>query len=286
MKYFGVILGVLAALTTCLPASAITVTASGTWGTPGNTGKGLALGSDANETCFLSGVSGSLSGSAAYFPKNKGIEAIAQVMDEGGTWVLRTHAGIGAGVKAHATCINATANRATFEFSDNLTGGSVPATPNRHCFLAKVWATSGISGPQWPNKSIIPNLTIEKTNGQFDFGDSAVNNINGDLDYGGATARCVDIPPGDNWSFTLIGPGSTSHPATQTIALHVSPGGALVPIKDVACFMTAISGNWISDAPDPLGWDDGVFLTADAAKFKSWRLTASSGRRGSVACVR
>jgi hypothetical protein len=276
----------LAVCSLAAPAAAVTVTASGVWGTPGNNGKGLALGSDQTETCFLSGVSGSLNGNPTQSaPYRTSVQAIAQVMDEGGTWVLRTHAGTGTGVKAYATCISATANRAVYSFEDNISSEGVPVTPNRHCFLAKVWITVGMTGKSGFGLNLQTNLTISKENGAFGFGNSFVNTSGGSMDYGGAVARCVDIPPGSDWSFTHTGPVNGINSATDTIALHSSPGGPLVPIAGVACFLTAISGKWIAD-PDPLGWADGVFLTADAKTYKSWRLTASNGRGGSVECVR
>jgi len=67
------------------------------WGTPGNNGAAHDLGSDADRTCFLQGVTGSLKG--AFF----GDIARVEVVQRDGRWWLQTKAGTGTGaIAGHA----------------------------------------------------------------------------------------------------------------------------------------------------------------------------------------
>jgi hypothetical protein len=267
-------------------AFALSVAGGGDWGTPGNNGPLLKLGPTSTQTCMLRGVSGDFFGnpglwsnSGAFLPASAGVKEID------GFWWIETRAGAGTGVSANVICINATANRVTFSWSNNISSQGVAATPNRHCFLQKVWATSGLSGNVGALRT---NLTIRKVPSgsgfRFDFSDSYVENVGGDTEFGGATAVCVDIVSTAHWDFTFAGPTNAANSATNTITLRDSfPNGTPVPVSNVVCFLTGIAGKWINPVPDPLGWLDGAILSNVSP---NWRLTVTNGRQATVSCLR
>lgn len=265
---------------------ALSMAGGAIWGTPGNNGAALMLGNTSQETCFLSGVTGSLVGN----PKIPGIQgflpASAEVFPSGGKWWVRTRAGVGPGVAAHVTCVNVPYPGSSHElnWSDNITSQGLPDAPNRHCFLRKVWATSGLNGAWFNNTQT--NITLKKSNGWWTFHGSYVSGAGGDSLYGGATALCIDVPTSASWSFTLTGPTNANNSASTTITLkNYYPNGPGVPIANVGCWMTGIRGNWGSGSPNPLGWNNGVHLTRDATVSPYWQLTATNGRTGHVACI-
>ena len=279
--------GLVTAVLTPAPASALAVAGGATIRNAGTGTHQVKLGPVNQQTCFLSGLFGSFVGNPAFFPHpNATVEARAEVVNIGGFWVLRTKGGVGPGVGASAICIFATANKVELSQTDNLTSDTQPATPNRHCFLSTVWATSGLSG-NVPGSGET-NLTLTKTSGPnpvFTFAGSSLHNFGGDLGFGGATARCVDYVENGSWNFTLPGPTNAANSATKTLVLRNSfPNGTPIPVAGVGCFLTAISNRWASPSPDPLGLLDGVFLTGDPKISKNWELTASNGRQGSVHC--
>jgi hypothetical protein len=267
------------------PTSALSVAGGGTYGTPGNDGSDAQYGPVASQTCFLSGVSGNFLGNPGLWGQPSAeLRASVEIVEKNGFWVLRTRAGTGAGVMGYVTCINATAHRVEFDWSNNNTSTGVPATPNRQCFLSAVWATSGLSGKTI--NGVTTNLTIRKSGGQFDMDGSYVENIGGDTGWGGATARCVDIGSTAGWTFTHAGPTN----GANTITLRDGfPNGPPISVPNVGCFLTGISGRWISPTPDPLGWTDGAFLSGPSfmpPASPNWQMTASNGRQGTAVCLK
>jgi len=128
--------------------------------------------------------------------------------------------------------------------------------------------------------STTTKLTIRKTENEFDMNGSYVEHIGGDMEFGGATARCVDIVPTAHWTFTFTGPTSATNSATNTITLRNNfPSGTPVPVANVGCFLTAISGEWIRPTIDPLGWNNGTFLIGDSKVSPNWQMTVPMGVR-------
>jgi hypothetical protein len=249
----------------------------------------VKLGPTTQQTCFLSGLSGDFRGIPTIYtdPIKKSILAVAEVVEDKGFWVLHLDGGTGAGVGASAICIFATANRADTSWSNNGSGGSLPATANRHCFLSAVFASTGFGAPVWGAKKPAALSIHEPTAKSSAFVlDGVVHNVGGDEDYGGGAMRCVDFTATSQWGFTLAGPSNAANSATNTITLRNSPNGPAVPVANVGCFLTGIVGTWASPSPDPLGLVDGVFLTGDPKVSKNWKLTASNGRTGTVRCFR
>ncbi|HYL98726.1 MAG TPA: hypothetical protein VEZ90_07205 [Blastocatellia bacterium] len=288
----GTLLLLIALVSMGTTASAQFTAGGGTWGTPGNNGKDLVLGPVSTQTCFLTGISGDFNGLPAinadpYFPGTGQPSVIASAevsMEPDGFWHMRTRAGVGAGVMAHAMCINETTNRQTLSWEDNLASTSNTtsnSTANTHCFLTKVWSTTGLSGTTPSGK---PFISLQNTGNQVSLL-GLVNTIAGDADYGGAEAVCVDFQQDSHWTFGLVGPTNSSNSATTTFPLRNSfPNGAPVPVADVACGLTGVDGDWTSPNPDPVGWFDGVFVTNDVHVSPDWLATTSNGRRGSISC--
>ena len=267
-----------------LATYALSVAGGAGWGTPGNNGPPLKLGPTNAQTCFLSGVSGDFVGNPAlYAQPDIFLPASAEVFEQDGFWFLQTRAGVGTGVFAKAICINVTANRVEFPWGDNISSQGVPATPNRHCFLRSVWATSGLSGQVG---ALQTNLTIRKIGNEFNMNGSFVNHAGGDYNFGGAIAVCVDIVPSGHWGFTFIGPTNATNSATTTVTLrNFFPNGPPVPVAGVGCFLTGIAGRWMNANPDPLGWFDGTWLTGDPKVSPNWQITVSNGRQANVTCL-
>jgi hypothetical protein len=59
-----------------------------------------------------------------------------------------------------------------------------------------------------------------------------------------------------------------------------------VPVADVGCWLTGISGRWVSGSPNPLGWNNGALLSNDPAQSPFWHLTITNGRTAKIACIR
>src|SRR5262245_54935998 len=79
-------------------AFALPVAGGAKWGTPGNNGQDLKLGPTDSQTCFLSGVSGSLVGNPHVSGQpNSLLPASAEVFMSNGFWFVRTRAGVGPG---------------------------------------------------------------------------------------------------------------------------------------------------------------------------------------------
>lgn len=268
--------------------SEISMAGGATWGTPGNAGALLELGFTSQETCFLSGVAGSFVGNPwLWYEKGASYKpAVAEVFPSGGKWWVKTRAGTGPGVLARVVCVNIPYSQThELSWSNNITSSGIAAPAGRHCFLRKVWATSGLSGDTVG--STVTNLTIKKRNGYFDMNDSYVENSGGDTEFGGATAVCIDFPATGEWNYTFIGPTNATNSASMTTYLRdYYPDGPLVPITNVLCALTGISGKWVSGSPDPLGWNNGVLLNNDPSSTSYWKVTATNGRVGNVQCIK
>jgi hypothetical protein len=269
-------------------AQALSMAGGVTVSTTTNDAPDVQLGPANEQTCFLSGVSGDFVGDPFVATAPNGgsfgpVPAKASVfIKNDGFWWVRVRAGTGSGVKATVVCVNATAHRTSFAWSDNLASTGADLLPDRRCYFSTIWATTGLSG----NSGTIPNhgtsLEIKKHANGWDMNDSLVQNIGGDSDFGGATATCVDLPANQAWETTFTGPppfGST------TLALH-DPGGSLVPVSDAGCWLRGISGRWINLPFDPQGIDDGATLTNDWRVTQNWLLTISNARTATVACAR
>lgn len=275
-------------------SSAISMAGGATW----NGTSPLTLGNLNQETCFLSGISGSFIGQPYYYFNNGTTFHPAEVKVfpdfASGKWKMVTDWGSGTGVQAGVVCINIPyTSSAVHEFSwgNNVTSTGYIGTASTHCFLRDVWATSGLDGDTF-NGATLTNLTITRTalaSGAvaFDMNSSYVHNLVGDTGWGGATAVCVDYAAIGLWGYRFIGPTNSTSSATSTGFLRdFYPNGPAVATANTLCSITGVRGRWINPSPDPIGINDGVVLINDPAKTSFWEVTTSNGRTADVACVR
>src|SRR5262245_438653 len=258
----GATLAVGSALAAAQAQAQVHVTGTWSWGTPGNAGQPLDMGSDSTQTCFLVGVKGSLLGVSWQISSYE--KAEVAIYQEGGHWKLRTRAGFGTGVSGQAMCISATANRVPIGWAGYPQSPwvSVPVMPNRHCFLTGVSSTVGFD-------------TDKRWAGIIQMGPNWV--IKGDLELkqdgtpgGTADGICVDIPAA--WS----GDGSFWAGTTGTTTSNMGFNGT----GKMGCFLQTIGGNFNAST----GWEDGVELHLNQATH--WfEGTASNGKGANVECV-
>jgi hypothetical protein len=245
-------------------------------------------GSAANQTCFMSGLTGEFGGTpgwtndfGAYEPP---VYSSAGLTLSNGNWVYKDASGGGTGVGFYFECLQGqTANRCIATASSNSKGQSSPgycnANPNgsTRCFLLNI-ASAGVSAPNM-------NVAISGPTDGFFTINANMEAIGGDNNTQGyASMVCVDISPiKAGWGFgTGVAPTNSQHTASASILLRNSyPSGAQVPVSGVACGLTAVAGDW-SLSPDPLGWGDGVY-PVNAGGF--WQYNFTNGRSGSISCV-
>ena len=251
---------------------AVNMAGGATWGTPGNAGSPLELGSAASETCFLVGVEGSLRGGNTSLDNTK---AWAQVYISDGKWWISTRAGHGSGVKATVKCVFHTGNRKFLYWDGKGNSGNnyqpdsfVPLSPNRHCFLTGVTATTGFTGKYNGQATFV---RVRKTGTDWRLTGYLEPRQDG-KSGGSATAVCVDIP--SKWS----GPGTWIGPANDRSEVKMGHNSG-----SMGCFLQGISGNYYLSPPQ-FGWDDGVRIFTRAPE-NHWVVTATSGKGAYVWCV-
>jgi hypothetical protein len=183
---------------------------------------------------------------------------------------------------AHVVCVNVPYPGASHEFSwsDNITSAGLPDAPNRQCFLRALWASTGLGNST-------NNIRIRKDNGEWTFHGSYVDNVGGDYGFGGGTALCIDQPTTSYWSFQFGAGTNLINNATSVETLRdYYPNGPGVPVTDVGCWLTGISGRWVSGSPDLLGWSNGVYLSRDPKASPYWLMTETNGRTGYSVCIK
>ncbi len=162
-------------------------------GGPGNWVYGIPGATGDNQTCFLTGIRGSLRSYTApsghpYRPASAGVYL------ENNQWVIRTVAGAGPGIAAEVACV-ATASRIAISTS----GASAPFAPNRHCFLSSISA-NGYGWSTYTNLNQPNYVRVFPTNGVWTLQQGLTSN--GDFtSSGGASGWCLDIPTtyADSW---------------------------------------------------------------------------------------
>jgi len=239
------------------------------WGTPGNNGAKLNMGSASDRTCFLLGVTGDLEG------QWKGAVAGVYVKIENNQWKLYTRAGVGTGVMGHAACIPTTFNRTFVTWGGNSenSGANTKVYPTNgprgfsQCFLSSVSGTDGWKSSSswaglrkqsiWENGEMVPKWTLG-------------GNLLWEQDNtagGSAQAVCVDIWQSiTGWSWI---PWSGSPPVT----------GDLGTSTNRVCSLHRIGGN-LAAAPD--GWLDGLRIFLQGG---NWKVISQSGKYGYGECL-
>lgn len=212
-------------------------------------GAELDLGSDADKTCFLQGIKGSLRGAESWqSPEDELETAGAGVFDDPDHhWRIRTDPGLGPGVAVKVGCIPNVGGRVFIQAhqTGNQSFSSVQAaSKGRQCFLTSVngrgygwmtlmpgqpplkpavWLDDDAPGPSW---RIHVNLAA---------GSSATENGL----RGGATAVCVTVVAPNPLDFSFDGLGGSVKlpiPASQvadfTCGLHTIAGVIDHPISE------------------------------------------------------
>lgn len=243
------------------------------------------------QSCFLSGLFGDFRGLPGLDPSGptsgptQPVMASVTVTIENGNWVLQTASGNGTGVGALVTCIKPAAKRSGLQVSDNSANSQTDlnADANTHCFLTRVWATTGLSAEKL--NGVIPNITVKQ-----DTLTDTLTPLAGNFGYGGGSAQCVDYVETGGWEYGIV---STRNPAPLSVSvaqftLRSTPAkgqktGTPISTSGVACFLTSVGGNWAGPVPDLLGPADGVYPSANTVT-KEWTLTATNGRQGAIHC--
>lgn len=227
----------------------------------------LQLGSSANMTCFLVGVKGSLRGWSTWASTSYK-SASAGVYDVDGTWRVRTEPGYGGGVAAKVGCIMTAANRVKFSasFWPAPSGGSVPATAGRQCFIS---AISGF-GHGWtafqdvqPNDP--PGVGLVSDGINWRFASSLIENVDG-AKSGTASAVCVDLPTAPPKTFSVDGPDS------RILSLS-NP-------DQYACGLQAIAGVFVDSLSDTPG------IELFKAGSQDWHAGVADHYQATVRCAR
>jgi hypothetical protein len=240
------------------------------WGTAGNNGADLDVGPDNDRTCFLMGIHGSLKA----YPGVNGSpfsKASAGVYRINGRWKVRTRAGHGPGVSAQVACILATGNRVELSVTEGdspSSNPSVPATPNRQCFLTSVYAVGhGWDAylSDWPFGP--PGVGIDVVSGKWVFHEW-LNPNSSEQASGGASAVCVDVPMVGLKNFHSEAPANTS----ITKELFQNDGGWV-------CGLSSLLGVFMDSWSKP-GAE--VFLNST----NNWSVSIANRREVNVKCVK
>ncbi len=144
----------------------------------------ITLGAMSSQTCFLSGIGGSLLGTPNYFYNpslyNPAVAGVFPGSD--GNWHLIISNGTGSGVAASVVCIDSTINRTTITGADNLTSTGYQGNSSTQCFLQSVKIAGGLA-----SSGDTTRITNNGTN-YWSF-TSVMANTTGDNDWGVAQGR-------------------------------------------------------------------------------------------------
>lgn len=215
-----------------------------------------SLGSTADRTCFVAGITGKLSGGSSQYP------AGVNVVNNGSYWGLYIRNPSYQNIGVMTTCINNTANRVTASWDSGTAAKLIPAGPNatRRCFLGGVYnyTSSGFS-------SFSTNARVWR--------DGNAHFIGGTFPTGSKNrifATCVDIATSQGaWQY---GNGAATT-FTGNLAYNPLSGG-------VACGLTGIGGAF--NTADP---NKGVWISYDSGtRYWNWTLTPYAG--GYALCVK
>lgn len=227
------------------------------------------------QTCFLSGVTGQLYGQPYlaeppnFGPPLQANPAEARVYISNGAWWVHAQKGLGGGVTAHVQCIPVAftaANGAdTLIWSDNHTVDSTPDATSRHCFLSRVWGTSGF-------RASGNNLTLTRGGGEWTLG-GFVQNVGGDQQFGGGEAVCINTPAAVE-NAPIMAPTVFGGFGLAIVATNTSVDTGL-------CGLTQVKGDW--DDWGPFGWNAGVYVTPNSSS--TYSVYATDSRGGNERCL-
>ena len=223
--------------------------------------------SDANRTCFLSGVAGDLNSGDEW---HDGERAAVRVYRDGGRYWIESDSGrwddgtkAGNKVKIHATCIGTVKNRIEgYWRSDDPPKLLGAVTPQRQCFLSGVFGAGGT----WIHDS--DEVRVKKIDGNWYLtGTVPRSDVHGN--HAGASAVCVDLPEGTTVETYALPAGS--FPATIPVGYDDNGRG---------CGLTGIRGKF-----NVSSWTNGVMLDWPSPAPGDWTFTASPYKMGFATCV-
>lgn len=222
------------------------------------------MGTSANQTCFVTGVRGDLSGD----PYDVGTTHIAEVgtVMKNGHWFLVANAGIGTGVEFTALCITNVTNRVQMSVSECKSFGCIapsvpgaPNFPNRRCFLTDIWSRAGMTFHYQGDSTPGLHVTKNAGDGRYYLQMWSSNDAAEPANMGG-TVTCVDIA-GD-------APGSWTGSVSE---LHVCSGSV------TRGFLTGVFGDFNGST------SDGVWMTNDLNGGAS--VSTTNGKTAEFDCV-
>jgi hypothetical protein len=217
------------------------------------------IGSDANMTCFLSGVAGNLSSSYGA-PTPQGslyTGASSRVYRSGGRWYIEAFTGSGTEkIKTSAMCVNIVAGRtATFGWAGGPATKMLPVAPGRRCFLTAV-----SNSEMYYDDDDFTVLTDEVRV----WSDGLNWYIGGNGNAQGA-ASCIDVS-------SDLGEWNWANGTTNIAYNDMNPG--------TQCFLTGVRGRFRSN-----DWGNGVNINYNAG-LNQYTLSASSGKRAWARCIK
>lgn len=224
----------------------------------------IDLGSDANQTCFLSGVSGDLN---TGYQWHEGERSNVRVFRENGRYFFEVDSGkwdqgteVGRKLGGHASCVNITTNRQEALWTAGDWPKIIqPTASKRQCFLSGVYGTGGT----WVSSS--DNVRVKKSEGNWVL-DGTVDPDPWSGSHPAATAVCIDFPSETSLgNFTHYGPASAN---------------VIWDSEQEACGLTGMEGKFnVND------WDNGVMLSWPASWPGWWTASVSSGKIMWSTCV-
>jgi hypothetical protein len=247
---------------------------------------GGTIGSDANQTCFMSGLTGEFGGTPGVqdsFGTEPAVFSFAGLKDQDGTWSYQDTSGGGAGVGFFFQCLQGqVTNRCKATSYSYSNGTSSPAycsaNPNgtTQCFLMNI-QSAGVASP---NMNVAISGGVSQGYYQIDASMEGVASDQAIIE-GSAEMVCIDVVGmKGNWVIApLIGPTNDTNSAIAETTL-VNNYGNMLSVSDITCGLISVGNNW-TISPNPLDWDDGIWPVNNNGH---WAYMASNGHRAQIAC--
>jgi hypothetical protein len=232
----------------------------------------IDMGTASNRTCFLSGMTGSLTILAA--PNEPSQTGVFVTIDGNNEYRLSVQTNAGNRLTAYARCVNSAAGRTAEKTWHTGQAAQIladvdPAHPNRRCFLTAI-TNVGVGGGAGPTDAAgfsvwTDNVQVRSDGVHWLIGGHQSGA--GSVAYG--TARCIDVN-GDlgSWQWGCGGQCTAQFPLSD------DPGGA------ATCLLTGIGGAFTAD-----DWSDGAFITFDQS-LSQFYMNTKNGKTGWANCVK
>ncbi|XXT19550.1 hypothetical protein WME94_55940 [Sorangium sp. So ce429] len=233
---------------TASTAQAVSWTST-TWHTCSGSECSGNLGSTADRTCFLAGITGALAGGSSLNPVGANVSGATE------NWRVFIRNPNNNKISVMTTCIANTANRVTAHWYTGNAATLIPAGPSstRRCFLGGVWSlnSTGFS-------TFASNVQVWR--------DGNDHFLGGSMPAGSSNsvfATCVDVPTSaGTWAYG----NGTASTVTGNISYNPAAGG-------VACGLTSIGGKLTTASTS-----NGVVINYNSAtRFWNWTFSPWTG---------